>query len=81
MDELKNLETLGFTMPGPAYLFGLLLFGIVGYAAYRYGKKTSLQTTKWLGVAMMLYPYFVAETWQLYAIGAALCAALYVTRA
>ena len=25
----------------------------------------------------MLYPYAVSETWMLYAIGAALCAALY----
>ena len=81
MDELKNVEALGFAIPSPAYLFGLLLFSIVGYAAYRYGKKASLPTTKWLGVAIMLYPYAVSETWQLYAVGAALCAALYVTRA
>jgi len=80
MDELKTLETLGFTMPSPAYLFGLLLFSIIGYAAYRYGKKTSATTTKWLGVAIMLYPYAVSETWQLYAVGAALCVGLYATR-
>ena len=81
MDELKSVAALGFTMPSPAYLFGLLLFSIIGYAAYRYGKKASLPKTKWLGVAIMLYPYAVAETWQLYALGAALCAALYITRA
>jgi hypothetical protein len=39
MDQLKTLESLGFTLPSPAYIFGTILFGIIGTAAYRYGKK------------------------------------------
>lgn len=80
MDELKTLETLGFTMPSPAYILGAIIFSIIGYAAYRYGKKTEAATTKWIGVAIMLYPYVTPETWQLYSVGAALCVGLYVTR-
>jgi len=80
MDNLKTLESLGFTMPSLAYLIGITLFSIIGYAAYRYGKKTSAKTTKWIGVAIMLYPYAISETWQLYAVGTALCVSLYVTR-
>jgi hypothetical protein len=80
MDELKTLDSMGFTMPSPAYIFGAIVFGIIGYAAYRYGKKLSLTTTKWLGIALMLYPYAISETWQLYAVGASLCIGLYVWR-
>ena len=77
MDELKAVESLGLTLPSPAYIVGALLFGIIGIAAYRYGKKAGLAAPKWIGVALMLYPYGVSETWVLYAIGAGLCVALY----
>jgi len=80
MDELKYLESMGLALPGPAYLAGAILFGILGYAAYRYGKKTSNATTKWLGIALMLYPYAISETWLLYAVGVALCIGVYVYR-
>jgi hypothetical protein len=80
MDDLKNLESFGFTLPSPAYIFGAILFGIVGFAAYRYGKKTSLGNIKWIGIALMLYPYVISETWLLYIVGVGLCAALYIFR-
>jgi len=34
MDQLKALQSLGFELPSPAYLFGLLLFGLLGMAAW-----------------------------------------------
>jgi hypothetical protein len=80
MDDLNTLTSLGLALPSPAYLFGLILFGITGYAAYRYGKKAGLEKPKWIGVALMLYPYAVSETWLLYAIGSGLCVGLYVYR-
>ena len=80
MDELKTLDAMGFSLPSPAYLFGALLFGLIGWAAYRYGKKLSIQTVKWIGVALMLYPYAISETWLLYVVGSALCIALYFFR-
>ena len=80
MDELKTAESLGFSMPSPTYLFGAVLFGILGFAAYRYGKKAELPIPKWLGVALMLYPYAISETWMMYSVGVALCVALYVYR-
>jgi len=80
MDQLRTLETIGFTLPSPAYLFGALFFGIIGFAAYRYGKKRGLTTFRWLGVALMLYPYAIAQTWLLYAFGVGLCVGLYLTR-
>jgi hypothetical protein len=80
MDELKTIESFGLTMPSPAYIFGAVLFGIIGFAAYRYGKKAESAATKWIGVALMLYPYAISETWLLYVVGAGLCVALYVYR-
>jgi hypothetical protein len=80
MDELKTLDAMGFTLPSAAYLFGSLLFGIIGYAAYRYGKKASLEIPRWIGITLMLYPYLVSETWQLYGAGVGLCVALYIWR-
>lgn len=77
MDELNATQSLGLTLPTPAYILGALLFGIIGFAAYRYGKKAELAATKWIGVVLMLYPYGVSETWMLYAIGAGLCGLLY----
>ncbi|PIX96782.1 MAG: hypothetical protein CO126_07485 [Hydrogenophilales bacterium CG_4_9_14_3_um_filter_63_34] len=80
MDNLNTLASLGLALPSPAYLFGLILFGITGYAAYRYGKKAALAKPRWIGIALMLYPYAISETWLLYAVGAGLCVALYVYR-
>jgi len=79
-DELATLRSLGFEWPGPGYLFGALLFGLVGFAAYRHGKRVGKPRTRWLGLALMLYPYLVSSTWVLYAAGVALCAGVMLDR-
>ena len=76
MDTISQLQAMGFTMPSPAYIFGALLFSFLGMAAYWYGKRAQKTTSKWLGVALMFYPYAVTQTWLLYVVGAALCAAV-----
>jgi len=80
MDNLKLMDTAGFSLPSPAYLVGAFLFGLLGFAAYRYGKKVSLGYPKWIGVALMLYPYAISQTWILYVVGSGLCVALYFFR-
>ncbi len=80
MDDLNTLGSLGLTLPGPGYLIGAIIFGIIGIAAYRYGKKTSRGYPKWIGISLMLYPYAVSQTWLLYVVGVGLCAALYFLR-
>lgn len=74
MDGLKNLEALGLVLPSPAYIVGAILFGIMGYLAYRRGRRTSRPVLTWTGVALMVYPYAVSQTWLLWALGAGLCA-------
>jgi apolipoprotein N-acyltransferase len=80
MNELRALDSLGLSLPSPAYLFGAVVFGLIGLSAYRLGKRTHRPRTRWLGVALMLYPYAISLTWLLYAVGAALCVALYMDR-
>lgn len=77
MDELKGLEALGLTLPSPAYILGAIVFGSIGYVAFRRGRKTSHATLTWGGVALMLYPYVVSQTWLLWLLGIALCGWLY----
>lgn len=77
MDPLATAQSLGFTMPSPAYLIGAILFGLIGFAAFRYGKTMSRPIVRWLGFTLMVYPYAVSETWLLYALGIGLCGALY----
>jgi hypothetical protein len=64
----------------PAALLGSLLFGAIGLGAFIYGKKLVLFKPMVIGVALMAYPYFVPQTWLLYAIGCALCLGLYLFR-
>lgn len=81
MDQLKPmLAATGFSLPGPAYLFGALVFGLVGLGAFRYGRQAENARVKWLGMALMLYPYLVTSTGPMFAVGIALCAALWFSR-
>lgn len=77
MDDLPAIESFGLSLPTPAYLVGALLFGVIGFAAYRYGKKAARPHAKWIGLALMVYPYAISETWLLYLLGGGLSAGLY----
>ena len=67
-------------MPTPAALFAMIFFSLVGLAAVRYGRKQMNWEPIAIGIALMVYPYFIDRTWLLYGVGGALCAALYVFR-
>ena len=79
-DGLAALDALGFTWPSPAYIVGAILFGVLGLFAYYYGKRRQRRTTRWLGLALMLYPYVVPNTWALWATGVALSGAAWFYR-
>ena len=80
MDVANVMQQLGLELPSPAYLVGAILFGLVGMATWAYGKKMQRPTTKWLGLALMLYPYVITSTWLMYLVGAGLCVAVVVDR-
>lgn len=77
MDTLAQLQSLGLTLPTPAYLFGALLFGALGYAGWRRGRMLGRPSLTWSGVALMVYPYAVENTVLLWLVGAGLCAWLF----
>lgn len=72
MNELKYLESLGLTLPSPAYVAGAIIFGILGYVSFRRGRKVSRPALTWVGIALMIYPYAVPQTWLLWVVGVGL---------
>lgn len=67
-------------MPTPGSLFGAIVFGSVGLATFVYGKKSGLMKPMVIGLALMIYPYFIEQAWLVFAIGSGLCWLLYVFR-
>jgi hypothetical protein len=53
-----------------ANLIGNLLFSSIGFVGFIYGKRMNLWKLMLCGLALMIYPYFVADTLMMYAIGA-----------
>ena len=61
-------------------LFAGLLFGAIGTGVFVYGRKQRKILPFFIGVALMVYPYFFDDLWLLYGIGVVLIAALFVFR-
>lgn len=74
MNDLNALQSMGLTLPSPVYILGAIIFGLVGFAAFRQGRKASRRDLTFAGLGLMLYPYAVAQTWLLWLVGAALTA-------
>jgi hypothetical protein len=66
-------------MSTASLLWGLL-FGSIGVGFFIYGKRQSMVVPLVCGLALMVYPYFVANTWLLLSIGLALMAVPYFLR-
>ena len=59
-------------------LIGGFIFGSIGFVAFVYGKKMAQYRMMWMGLALMVYPYFFSSNWALYGIGTVLTVALFV---
>jgi hypothetical protein len=57
-----------------------VVFSLVGFAAFRYGRKNSEPRPLILGIALMAYGYFVTNAWVSLAIGSVLTLALFFPR-
>ena len=62
----------------PANLIAGLIFGVIGMAAFGFGKKHGEITKMVVGVALMIFPYAVSNTWLLYGIGVVLTVLVFV---
>lgn len=62
-------------MINTASLLWGLLFGAIGFAYYRYGRKQERTAHAVCGLALMVFPYFIDNNIALAAIGLTLCVA------
>ncbi len=77
---LAGLTGLSSQSLSPGSLFGGLLFGLIGTAAFMYAKKEGDVRAGVIGVLLGIYPWFVSSLWLLYGIGILLVAGLFVGR-
>lgn len=77
MDEEELRALLFSLLPSPAYIAGAIIFGVLGMLAFYSGRKKKQAKIKWLGVALMFYPYLIgSDVRLLYGVGIALCIAI-----
>lgn len=57
-----------------------IVFGIFGMAALGYGRKTDRPRAMMIGAVLILFPYFIANIWLIWAIGIALLVTMFVWR-
>jgi hypothetical protein len=66
---------------GGAYaFFWAFMFGAVGLGYFVYGKKQERLTPLLCGIALMVYPYFVSDTFSIVLIGVVLIAVPFYVR-
>ena len=65
---------------GAANLIGGFIFSSIGLIAFVYGKRMHLWGPIFCGLALMIFPYFVANTTAMYVIGLAGTAILFFLR-
>lgn len=61
-------------------LFAGLVFGVIGVALIKSGKKAAHPLHIGIGFTLCIYPYFVDSNWLLWGIGAGLCAVAWVKK-
>ncbi len=64
----------------PATLFLGIVFSGIGFVAYRFGRRMELIPPVVLGIALMIFPWFVDRALWIFIIGSALTLLLWVFR-
>ncbi len=59
-------------MPSPEAIFAIIVFSIIGLAAFRAGKRDAEWKPMVIGMVLMLFPYFISDALWLWVIGGAL---------
>ena len=64
-------------MFSPYNILAGFIFGTIGFGAWRYGKAMEKWKPVAIGLALMVYPYFVYNSYLLWGIGVALLVTLW----
>ncbi len=56
----------------PYNLLGGLVFSLIGFGAWRYGRSLDRWKPVAIGLALMIYPYFTRNPWLTWGIGTSL---------
>jgi hypothetical protein len=65
---------------GTALLMWGMLFGAIGFGFFLYGKKQKSVVPLCVGIALCVFPYFIADVYVLVLIGMVLMAIPYFVR-
>ena len=81
----KNMILSSVGMPSStsftlSKIVACVIFSSIGFIAFSYGRKLENYKALGLGLALMIYPYFLTNTFWLYVVGSLLCLALYFWR-
>jgi predicted membrane protein len=76
----NKFQATGETALNTSWLLWGLLFGSVGLGFFIYGKRQKAFVPLICGLLLMIFPYFVSNTFLLVAIGIALMAVPYFVR-
>jgi hypothetical protein len=63
-----------------ATLWWGMLFGAIGVGFFMYGRKQRSPVPLVCGLGLMVFPYFVSNSWLVFAIGVGLMAVPYFVR-
>jgi hypothetical protein len=61
----------------PYNLLAGFIFGTLGWGAFAYGKRLELWQPRAIGLALMIYPYFITREWLLWGTGVGLLVLLW----
>ena len=61
----------------PYNLLAGLIFGTLGWGAFRYGRALDRWKPRVIGVALMIYPYLFTNAWLLWGAGVGLLVTLW----
>jgi len=79
MEGLEGID-LGLGSLSLATILIAIVFSIVGWIAFRYGRKNQEPRPLLLGIALMAYGYFVSNAWISLGIGALLTLLIFFPR-
>ena len=61
----------------PYNILAGFIFGTIGWGAFMDGKRLDLWQPRAIGVGLMVYPYFITNSWLLWGAGVGLLVLLY----